>query len=109
MTLDDLRGVVSPTVVSAVDALTRREGESRADYYQRILLSPTALRVMAAVIDDNTDPTFLEHLDPTPETGSPRSTRTPGRSSAWPPDRARTPTSRRTSGHRASLWTGSSC
>ena len=64
VTLDDLRGVVSPTVVSAVDALTRRESESRPDYYQRVMLSPTALRVMAAVLNDNTDPALLSHLDP---------------------------------------------
>ncbi len=64
VTLDDLRDVVTPTVVSAVDALTRREGEPRGDYYQRVMLSPTALRVMSAVIDDNTDPTRLARLDP---------------------------------------------
>jgi (p)ppGpp synthase/HD superfamily hydrolase len=63
VTLDHLRTVVSPTVVSAVDALTRRESESRADYYQGVIFSPTALRVMAAVIDDNTDPALLSHID----------------------------------------------
>jgi len=51
-------------VVSAVDALTHREGETRADYYQRILLSPLALRVKAADIDDNADPERLARLDP---------------------------------------------
>ena len=50
-------------MVSAVDALTHREGETRADYYQRILLSPLALRVKAADIDDNADPERLARLD----------------------------------------------
>ena len=64
LTLDDLRAVVSPTVVSAVDALTHREGETRADYYARVLQSPTALRVKTADIDDNADPERLARLDP---------------------------------------------
>ena len=64
VTLDDLRAVVSPTVVSAVDALTHREGETRTDYYARILQSPTALRVKTADIDDNADPERLARLDP---------------------------------------------
>lgn len=64
VTLDQLRTVVSPTVVSAIDALTHREGEARADYYQRILKSQTALRVKAADIADNTDPARMARLDP---------------------------------------------
>jgi (p)ppGpp synthase/HD superfamily hydrolase len=64
VTLDDLRGVVSPTVVSAVDALTHREGETRGDYYDRILRSATAVRVKTADIADNTDPERLALLDP---------------------------------------------
>lgn len=64
VTLDDLRGVVSPTVVSAVDALTHREGETPGDYYARILRSATAVRVKTADIDDNADPERLARLDP---------------------------------------------
>jgi len=64
VTMDDLRGVISPTVVSAVAALTHREGEAPADYYARVLRNRTALRVKTADIDDNTDPTRLARLDP---------------------------------------------
>lgn len=50
--------------MSAVDALTHREGETPGDYYTRILQSATALRVKTADIDDNVDPERLARLDP---------------------------------------------
>jgi (p)ppGpp synthase/HD superfamily hydrolase len=64
VTFDDLRPVFSPTVMLVLDALTHRENETRADYYDRILQSPTALRVKTADIADNADPDRLARLDP---------------------------------------------
>lgn len=55
---------VPATVVAAVEALTRREGDLPDDYYARVAANPLALRVKRADIADNTDPERLAQLDP---------------------------------------------
>lgn len=46
----------SERVVTAVDALTRREGESYLDFIRRAKPNPDAAAVKLADLDDNTDP-----------------------------------------------------
>ena len=56
LTLDDLRSAgVSETVVAAVDALTRREGESYNAYLARAGADPIAISVKRADLQDNLD------------------------------------------------------
>lgn len=47
---------IPDTVITAVQALTKMDGEAPEDYCARVLANPTALRVKRADIDDNTDP-----------------------------------------------------
>jgi GTP diphosphokinase / guanosine-3',5'-bis(diphosphate) 3'-diphosphatase len=54
ITLDDLRSNGFPReVVEAVDALTKRPGESRLDAAQRASLNPIARQVKLADVNDN--------------------------------------------------------
>ena len=50
-------------VVQLVDALTHRNGEPNADYYDRITRTPAAVLVKLCDIYDNLDPTRLHRLD----------------------------------------------
>ncbi|MGX5653607.1 hypothetical protein ACWKWC_02395 [Geodermatophilus nigrescens] len=50
-------------VILAVDALTHRPSETRADYYQRVRADPLALSVKLADIASNTDPDRMRQLD----------------------------------------------
>ncbi len=52
-------------IVDAVDALTKRPGETRQDYYARVRQNTRALQVKHADIDDNTDPARTALLDET--------------------------------------------
>jgi (p)ppGpp synthase/HD superfamily hydrolase len=52
------------SIVSAVDALTKRQGESREEYCARIASNPLALVVKRADIADNSDPERLAALAP---------------------------------------------
>ncbi|MBL7645122.1 MAG: HD domain-containing protein [Candidatus Hydrogenedentes bacterium] len=55
-TLDALRAEgFSEEVVSAVDSLTRREGETYEDFIKRGAVNPLACRVKLADIEDNMD------------------------------------------------------
>lgn len=55
-TLEDLRGEGFPEeVVTAVDALTRRDGESYEDLVERARANPLARRVKLADLEDNMD------------------------------------------------------
>lgn len=55
-TLDDLRQAGYPAeVVEAVDALSRRQGESYEAFIERIRLNPLAVRVKLADLEDNMD------------------------------------------------------
>lgn len=63
VTLDELHaaGFNRDTILAAVDALTRREGEGD-DYYRRVAANELALSVKRADIWDNTDPERLAAL-----------------------------------------------
>ncbi|MCL1898265.1 MAG: HD domain-containing protein [Micrococcales bacterium] len=52
-----------PSVISAVEAVTKRPGESTGSYAQRIAANPLAVVVKRADLADNTDPSRLEALD----------------------------------------------
>lgn len=62
-TLDDLRQAGYPvTVVDALDALTRREGETYADYVERLSPNPIARQVKIADLEDNMDVRRMSHV-----------------------------------------------
>jgi len=64
VTLDDLRAQGFPeAVVAAAEAITRRDEESRDDYYARVAADPLALRVKRADIADNSSHERLGRLD----------------------------------------------
>ncbi len=63
LTLEDLAGAgLPPTVVGAVDRLTRRPGESHSAAVRRAAADPVAALVKRADIADNSDPTRLALL-----------------------------------------------
>jgi len=66
LTLDDLRECgFSERVVSAVDALTRRDGEPYAAFIERCRQAGAVARCVKLLdIDDNLDPSRLDRLDP---------------------------------------------
>lgn len=56
VTLEDLRELgFSETIVSAVDALTQRNGEARVDYLRRVKENPLATAVKIADLNHNSD------------------------------------------------------
>jgi (p)ppGpp synthase/HD superfamily hydrolase len=62
VTLDDLRAAGFPTdVLEAVDALTKRKGESRLDAAKRAVRNPIARVVKLADVADNMDLTRLSN------------------------------------------------
>jgi (p)ppGpp synthase/HD superfamily hydrolase len=63
VTVGVVRAVVGPVVADAVDALTRRRGESADAYYQRVLANPVAVVVKRADVADNADESRLSLLD----------------------------------------------
>lgn len=63
ITLADLDAQFPQGVVNAVDALTRREGESYEEFIQRVARNPSARKVKIADIRDNLRP-GAEHLRP---------------------------------------------
>jgi hypothetical protein len=64
MTADDLVSVGVPDeVVAAVDAVSKREGESMEAYAARVMASRMGLLVKRADMADNTDPARLTLLD----------------------------------------------
>jgi (p)ppGpp synthase/HD superfamily hydrolase len=65
VTLDDLRADDFPErVVEAVDAISKRKGESFADYYERVKANPIALVVKWHDVADNADPKRLALVAP---------------------------------------------
>lgn len=64
VSLADLQELFPLGVTEAVDAITKRAGESRLEYYARVRSNPLALKVKTADIDDNTDPARTVQLDP---------------------------------------------
>jgi len=64
ITLSDLLDAGFPErVVVAVDAITKREDESRDAYYVRVAADELAVQVKLADIDDNSDPGRLAALE----------------------------------------------
>ena len=64
-TLDELRTYgYAEHLCAAIDALTKREGESYEDFIERILENPLATKVKLADIEDNLDPNRLARLHP---------------------------------------------
>lgn len=63
VTLDQLAEQFPPNIVDAVDALTKRDDESRAEYYERVRTNPIPLTVKLADINDNSNPERLSKLD----------------------------------------------
>ena len=63
MSLLELAEEFPVEVVRAVDAMTRRAGESPERYYARVRADPLALRVKLADVADNSDPARLAGLD----------------------------------------------
>jgi (p)ppGpp synthase/HD superfamily hydrolase len=62
-TRDDLLALGCPAhVVAAVDALTKRSGESLEASMRRVAAIPLAITVKLADLDDNTDPDRLSAL-----------------------------------------------
>ena len=62
-TLDGLRAQgYGENILSALDALTRREGESYAQFIQRLLTNPLACQVKLADLADNQDLTRLSTI-----------------------------------------------
>jgi (p)ppGpp synthase/HD superfamily hydrolase len=61
--LEEIRKEFGPAVAQAVDAITRRKGETNDEYYSRVAKNTWALTVKAADIKDNTDPARLAALD----------------------------------------------
>jgi (p)ppGpp synthase/HD superfamily hydrolase len=65
VTLDALRSAgFDEYVVAAVDAVTRRRGESAAEYYGRVSANSLARLVKLADVMDNTDAERMSRLDP---------------------------------------------
>lgn len=65
VTLDDLRRCgFSERVVGAVDAITKRKGESFVDYYERVKANRLALIVKWHDVADNADPARLARVAP---------------------------------------------
>ena len=64
VSLADLQALFPLEVTEAVDAITKRPGESRLEYYARVRSNPRARKVKDADIADNTDPARTAQLDP---------------------------------------------
>lgn len=62
--LSALRLAVPPSVHDAVDALTKRDGEKFADYYERVKANPIAVVVKWHDVADNADPRRLAKVAP---------------------------------------------
>lgn len=64
ITADDLlRAGLPAEVVAAVDAVSKRPGESDEAYFARIRANAWAVMVKTADIEDNTDPSRVAQLD----------------------------------------------
>ena len=63
LTLEDLKaeGFDRP-IIEAVDAITKREGESTPDYLQRVMDNPIALKVKIADMTDNMDLSRISNI-----------------------------------------------
>lgn len=65
VSLEDLtRDGFPPSVVAAVDAITKRSGEAMEDYFARVRSHQLAIMVKTADLADNTAPDRVAQLDP---------------------------------------------
>lgn len=64
VTLVDLAAWLPPHLVEAVDALTKRKGETLAAYWARCKANPVAARVKVADMLHNSSPGRLRNLHP---------------------------------------------
>lgn len=65
LTRSDLERLGVPDeVLDIVEAVTKREGEAKVDYFARIRRCPGAVAVKRADLADNTDPSRLAKLSP---------------------------------------------
>ena len=63
MTLDDLRGLgFAEEIVGAVDAISRRDGETYEDYIERVVPNSLARRVKRVDLEHNMDVRRLPHV-----------------------------------------------
>lgn len=63
-TLDAVRLAFGNAVAEAVEAISKRKGESFADYYERVKANPMALVVKWHDVADNADPRRLAKVAP---------------------------------------------
>jgi (p)ppGpp synthase/HD superfamily hydrolase len=63
VTIAEIKRRFGARVAAAVDAITYRPDEDRAEYFRRVAGDPLALLVKHADIDDNTDPSRTALLD----------------------------------------------
>lgn len=61
MTINDLRCLFSDSIINAVDAITKRDGENRHDYMVRVRNNPIACRVKIADLIHNCDITRISN------------------------------------------------
>ena len=61
--LNDIRQIFQDEVAEAVDALTRRHGESYMEYVRRAIKNPLAKKVKLADLKDNMDPRRCKNLN----------------------------------------------
>ena len=61
--MSDIKSYFPDNIASAVDAITKRNGETYAAYLKRVKSNDMALRVKLADIADNSDPERLAKLD----------------------------------------------
>ena len=64
VTIEDLKLDFPQNIVNAVDAITRRTGENRIYYLNRITKNPMALRVKIADLTHNSDLSRIKHPSP---------------------------------------------
>lgn len=65
ITLSHLRDQGFPeSVLEAVDAISRRDGETYEDYIERVVRAPLAIRVKLADLEHNMDVRRLSHVTP---------------------------------------------
>jgi hypothetical protein len=63
VTLERLRELgFDPSTVSAIDALSRRQGEAYEDFIDRVLADPLATRIKARDLQDNLDVSRIPEL-----------------------------------------------
>ena len=63
VTLDEVQAEFGPMIAAAVDAITKRTGETNEAYLDRVAANPLARAVKMADLNDNSDPVRMAQLD----------------------------------------------